>query len=197
MLAGMPAGALAPFTALISLNLSQSCLTQWPLPVQPGRMHQLQELILSRNRDLRSMPPPALCALPGLRTLNLSGTPAGAALLCPGSLAFASALTLLDLSNTGLAGFPPDVARLRALRTLNLSGNKIVAVPDEVGHSCQSLEELDLSNNELATLSPYLGQLTQLRSLSLDGNPLRTMRRAVLDKGTLAVLEYLRERCPL
>ena len=34
------------------------------------------------------------------------------------------------------------------------------------------------------------------RSLLLEGNPLRTMRRAILDKGTPGIMAYLKDRMP-
>jgi len=195
-LASLPPAALGAFQTVFTLSINNAGLTQWPLPWQPGSMPNLQHLIMSMNRDLRSMPPSALTALPDLYTLELAGTPAGAALLRPGALAPATNLTSLDLSNTQLGGFPPDVAVLPKLRILKLSGNKIVAVPEEIGRTCVRLEELDLSNNELNTLSPYMGMLPALRSLILDGNPLRTIRRPILDKGTAYLLQYLRDRIP-
>jgi Leucine-rich repeat (LRR) protein len=59
------------------------------------------------------------------------------------------------------------------------------------------LDELILSNNDLGSLPPQLGLLSDtLKALQLDGNPLRAIRRPVLDKGTPAVLQYLKERIP-
>ena len=70
-------------------------------------------------------------------------------------------------------------------------------VPDEVGRACPCLEELDLSNNELSSVTPYLSLLPSLRALKLEGNPLRTMRRAILDKGTPGVMLWLKDRMPI
>lgn len=57
------------------------------------------------------------------------------------------------------------------------------------------LEELTLSNNDLAGLPAELGHLSEsLRSLQLDGNPLRSIRRPIIERGTAAVLQYLKER---
>lgn len=59
------------------------------------------------------------------------------------------------------------------------------------------LEELNLANNNLATLPPQLGLLAPvLRSLGLEGNPLRSIRRPILERGTPAVLAYLKDRIP-
>lgn len=59
------------------------------------------------------------------------------------------------------------------------------------------LTELVLTNNQLSNVPPQLGLMSgHLRVLSLEGNVLRTIRRAILDKGTAAVLDYLRDRIP-
>jgi hypothetical protein len=39
-----------------------------------------------------------------------------------------------------------------------------------------------------------LGLHKTLKTLQLDGNPLKTLRRPILDKGTDAVLKYLRDK---
>ena len=59
------------------------------------------------------------------------------------------------------------------------------------------LSRLDLSANSIAKVPPQLGVMhPTLKQLALDGNPLRTIRQAVLQKGTPALLEYLRGRIP-
>ncbi|GLT66540.1 hypothetical protein SLA2020_388990 [Shorea laevis] len=60
-----------------------------------------------------------------------------------------------------------------------------------------SLAELDLSDNNISVLPPELGLLEpSLQVLRLDGNSLRSIRRAILDRGTKAVLNYLKDRIP-
>ena len=60
------------------------------------------------------------------------------------------------------------------------------------------LKELDLTNNDISGLPPMLGMLGgTLKVLRLEGNPLRSIRRPVLERGTAAVLEYLRGRIPV
>ena len=69
-------------------------------------------------------------------------------------------------------------------------------VPEGVS-GLQVLEELNLADNAVTALPPRLGTLASLRVLHLQGNPLRSIRRPVLEKGTQAVLEYLRCRMPM
>lgn len=54
-----------------------------------------------------------------------------------------------------------------------------------------------MRDNALTKLPPVMGLMApQLRVLMLEGNALRVIRRAVLDKGTAGVLEWLRDRIP-
>jgi Leucine-rich repeat (LRR) protein len=67
-------------------------------------------------------------------------------------------------------------------------------VPESIS-SLRSLEELNLANNDLSGLPAKLGTLApKLRLLLLEGNPLRAIRRPVLERGTQAVLQHLRDR---
>lgn len=75
-----------------------------------------------------------------------------------------------------------------------------VQVPASIS-SLHCLKELSLADNDLSNLPPQLGMLLPavggaLRVLQLQGNPLRAIRRPVLDRGTAAVLDWLRERMP-
>ena len=70
-------------------------------------------------------------------------------------------------------------------------------VPDQIGHACPYLEELDLSNNELSSVTPYLSLIATLRALKVEGNPLRTMRRAILEKGTPGIMLWLKDKMPV
>ena len=63
------------------------------------------------------------------------------------------------------------------------------------------LEELDLANNAVAALPAELGLLSPtrggaLRALMVQGNCIRAVRRALLEGGTGALLEYLASRLP-
>lgn len=55
-----------------------------------------------------------------------------------------------------------------------------------------------MQDNALSSLPPRMGLMApQLRVLRLQGNGLRAIRRPVLDRGTAAVLEWLRDRIPV
>ncbi|RUS74149.1 hypothetical protein EGW08_018088 [Elysia chlorotica] len=126
-------------------------------------------------------------------------------------------LLMLDLRNNQLSDLPSQLAFLTLLRELVLSCNRLKQVP-EVVYSLANLENLfvndnqicdvnvegfiklkklatlDLQNNDIAQVPPELGNCTWIRSLSLSGNAFRNPRPAILAKGTLATLEYLRSR---
>ena len=57
------------------------------------------------------------------------------------------------------------------------------------------MQVLDVADNEIRQLPPILGRcFGSMRSLSLEGNPFRIPRRDVVERGTDAVLEWLRNR---
>lgn len=66
-----------------------------------------------------------------------------------------------------------------------------VSVLPEAITSMSKLKRLDVSNNNLNNLPPQLALMDNLNSLSVEGNPLRTIRREIIAKGTVAIKEYL------
>ena len=73
---------------------------------------------------------------------------------------------------------------------------RMLQVHDDISR-LNALEVLNLMNNNISALPAKLGLLSEkLRVLMLEGNPLRSIRRPILEKGSAAVLEYLRGRIP-
>mmetsp|Transcript_22278 Transcript_22278/g.58078 ORF Transcript_22278/g.58078 Transcript_22278/m.58078 type:complete len:931 (+) Transcript_22278:1608-4400(+) len=196
-ISSLPLDGMAQLTQLRTLLLGRAGLMAWPLPPSPNSLSQLRELVLSGNRGITNLPAGAFVACPGLVSLELSGVP-GAGSMPRGTLSGLSNLQRLDLSFTSTTQFPLQelLPIAGTLRVLNLSSNRISSLPADVARLAK-LEELCLSNNELGNLPPQLGLLSAtLRSLTLDGNPLRSIRRPIIERGTSAVLEYLKERIP-
>ncbi|KAK7075658.1 Leucine-rich repeat-containing protein 40 [Halocaridina rubra] len=126
-------------------------------------------------------------------------------------------LQFLDVQGNQLSDLPTDLAELLYLREINISANRFEQLPACV-YDMKQLEilmasdnkisslyveglskleriaVLDLHNNNIDFVPPLLGNMTQLRNLQLNGNPFRVPRRAILDKGTYEILDYLRSR---
>ena len=112
-------------------------------------------------------------------------------------LGFLSApkLTELNVSRNRLTGLPILRNNFPSLTSLFASDNKISELQVE---AVRGLQVLDVTGNELGHLEPKLGLLGTegLRTFLVGGNTFRVPRRDVLDKGTGAVLTYLRGRIP-
>ena len=63
-------------------------------------------------------------------------------------------------------------------------------ISDEVCNKF-TLNFLNVENNNLTKLPTVLGFM-KLSSLKVDGNPLKLIKRAIIDKGTVALLDFLR-----
>jgi Leucine-rich repeat (LRR) protein len=56
-----------------------------------------------------------------------------------------------------------------------------------------SLTFLNIANNNLTKIPTVLGFM-KLLGLQIDGNPLKLIKRQVIDKGTVAIMDYLRTK---
>ncbi|KAJ9472040.1 Plant intracellular Ras-group-related LRR protein 6 [Diplonema papillatum] len=100
-------------------------------------------------------------------------------------------LDTLLLSENGIAQYPPSLPA--SLTVLALASNRISDLPAGLPAQLPRLATLDLSNNNVSAVPAELGTMP-LRALALEGNPLKAIRRGVLEKGTVAVLAYLRDK---
>ncbi|RKO89174.1 Lrrc40 protein, partial [Blyttiomyces helicus] len=104
-------------------------------------------------------------------------------------------LNELNVSHNRLATLPASLpTQFPMLAILLATGNGIAAIDPAPLRQMSSLAVLDLSNNAIVAVPPELGLCTALRSLQLDGNLFRVPRRQILEKGTDAILAYLRDR---
>jgi Leucine-rich repeat (LRR) protein len=104
-------------------------------------------------------------------------------------------LAYVVLSENRFRVFPRVLLRLPNLLELHLASNGLTEVPDGGHLQWPQLQVLDLSCNELQTVPFTLGLMDRtLRSLKLEGNRMRWLRQSVLDKGTVHVLQYLRDK---
>lgn len=104
-------------------------------------------------------------------------------------------LITLDVSINRLSGALPTLhASFPALTTLLASDNKISEVSPE---SLANLRIVNLGNNDIERLEPRIGLLQgTLTGFEVEGNKFRVPNRQVLQKGTDAVLTWLRDKIP-
>lgn len=152
---------------------------------------EIISLNLSRNLAL-SVPKDFITACTNLREIKFTGNEAGQ---LPQSLAFASRLNVLDLSNNtleeldhaelhrlaglvslklannNLMSLPDKFSHFRQLRSLNISSNNFKELPEQV-YNLRSLVDLDISFNKISNL-PKISSLTTLERLWMTNNGLR------------------------
>ena len=115
--------------------------------------------------------PPSLCALPKVDTIKLAH----------------NRLTSLYASGGGWVCATPSLAHL------DLSSNQLVDLGElPLQLSPERMRTLSLENNALTAVPAALSRLSALGTLGLAGNPQRQVRQGLLEKGTLAIMEYLR-----
>ena len=156
--------------------------------------HSLTLLDLSHNKLSNNNYLGNVLSLPNLKILDLSFNSITS--LNP-LLGFLSApkLTELNVSRNRLTGLPILRNSFPSLISLFASDNKISELQVE---AVKGLQVLDVTGNELGHLEPKLGLLGTegLRTFLVGGNTFRVPRRDVVEKGTGAVLTYLRGRIP-
>lgn len=79
------------------------------------------------------------------------------------------------------------------MKIFDLRDNKITQLPDEIA-LLQSLARLDISNNSISNLPYTLSSLAHLVSLQVEGNPIKSIRRDILQCGTVRILKTLKDR---
>lgn len=104
-------------------------------------------------------------------------------------------LQALDVSNNRLTGTLPTLrTTFPALISLLASDNRL---SDMSAEALSGLKIVSLSNNDIERLEPKIGLLSDtLTSLNVEGNKFRVPNYHVLQRGTEAVLGWLRERIP-
>ncbi|XP_077981169.1 leucine-rich repeat-containing protein 40-like [Glandiceps talaboti] len=199
-----------------TLDYSNKKLTTLPATIfQPAKDAEVTSVNFSKNQ-LTEFPVNVLVLSNTVQVLNLGINKLRS---IPTDLQMMVHLTSLDLRNNMIGSLPPDLCTLVQLREIILSCNQFKELPS-VLYSLNKLENilasdnqikfidvpgllrlpalstLDLQNNDIAQVPPELGNITCLRSLQLSGNAFRNPRPAVLAKGTLPLLAYLRDKIP-
>ncbi|EXJ89555.1 adenylate cyclase [Capronia epimyces CBS 606.96] len=172
------------------VDLSGKSLVTIPI-ILYTKASEIISINLSRNIALR-VPKDFITACINLREIKFTGNETWR---LPPSLAWASRLTVLDVSNNRLeqldhaelhrlmglvslklannklAELPPSFSYFRQLRSLNLSSNNFTTFPEHIC-SLKSLVDLDISFNKLSSL-PKISQLATLERLWVTNNDLK------------------------
>mmetsp|Transcript_1364 Transcript_1364/g.4215 ORF Transcript_1364/g.4215 Transcript_1364/m.4215 type:complete len:747 (-) Transcript_1364:110-2350(-) len=204
---GVPPG-LFPAPALKSLRMlevSKCALGQdSPLPrdLFCGPVTQLPSLRILRIRGNRltdlAFPAPTGDEHPpfarSIVTVDLSGN---ALVEVPAFLLRCPGVEEVDLSDNRITGLSEDLPLVRAwskMASLNLSSNKLTSL-GQVPHM-QSLVTLNIENNELRRVPPEVSLLPSIRHILLGQNPRTHIKAHVIDRGSQAILRFLRDRVP-
>ncbi|KAK2954604.1 putative Leucine-rich repeat protein SHOC-2 [Blattamonas nauphoetae] len=181
------------FTNLADLSACQNMLTTIPASVTLAP--NLKSIALMRNKLVYL--PNELFEYP-LRSLDVSANPslfASSFLPSLPSSRWVSSLSSLNISFSQLTTFPREVLALTSLATLDISNNKIDSVPPAITQ-LSKLETLNVSNNQIKKLCVEVSHIPTLSTLLCDGNPLVFPRRAILNKGSAAIIEFLQKMTP-
>ncbi|KAH7088076.1 hypothetical protein FB567DRAFT_330934 [Paraphoma chrysanthemicola] len=184
-------------SALVTVldNIRQLYLQQNAFNIIPAVLSQITFLgVLDLSKNNIDIALTSALELPKLKELRLSGNkltslePLTTHLTAP-------SLQTLDVSNNRLTDTLPTLRDFFPdLISLIASDNTISDLPCE---SLTGLKIVNLSNNDIERLEPRIGLLAgTLTSLNVEGNKFRVPSYHVLQKGTDAVLNWLRDKIP-
>ncbi|XP_059133604.1 DISP complex protein LRCH3 isoform X4 [Peromyscus eremicus] len=147
------------------LSLSGRKLREFPRGAASHDLTDTTRADLSRNR-LSEIPMEA-CHFVSLESLNLYQN---CIRYIPEAVLNLQALTFLNISRNQLSTLPVHLCNL-PLKVLIASNNKLVSLPEEIGH-LRHLTELDVSCNEIQTVPSQIGNLEALRDFNVRRNHL-------------------------
>ncbi|XP_011816543.1 PREDICTED: leucine-rich repeat and calponin homology domain-containing protein 3 isoform X4 [Colobus angolensis palliatus] len=147
------------------LSLSGRKLREFPRGAANHDLTDTTRADLSRNR-LSEIPIEA-CHFVSLENLNLYQN---CIRYIPEAILNLQVLTFLNISRNQLSTLPVHLCNL-PLKVLIASNNKLVSLPEEIGH-LRRLMELDVSCNEIQTIPSQIGNLEALRDLNVRRNHL-------------------------
>jgi len=192
--------SVALLTKLTKLRLVHNKFER--LPLELVQMLGLEELQIGQNP--LSDVPPAMCTLPNLRVMQMdacdqleSPPPEIRVRGFKEVMAFlyrmyeAQRTMVLDMAWLDLEILYINPMTLSGLTRLNLSGNKFNALPSQIP-LLTKLKTLTFDENLLVELPPSLGTITSIEKLSFKGNPVESPPQDIVDRGTDAIMSYLR-----
>ena len=176
-----------------TLILHQNLLPQIPQAIAVTG-DSLTALDISDNKLSGASYLPDFLELPKLKSLSISTNAITSLSPLLESLS-APKLAELNVSRNHLTVLPSLRGTFPCLVSIFTSDNSISKLQVE---AVRGLQVLDVSGNEIGQLEPKLGLLGAegLRTLLVGGNRFRVPRGDVVDKGTEAVLAYLKSKIP-
>nr|KAF6475052.1 leucine rich repeats and calponin homology domain containing 3 [Rousettus aegyptiacus] len=147
------------------LSLSGRKLREFPRAAANHDLTDTTRADLSRNR--LSEIPIEVCHFVSLENFNLYQN---CIRYIPEAILNLQALTFLNISRNQLSTLPVHLCNL-PLKVLIAGNNKLVSLPEEIGH-LRHLTELDVSGNEIQTIPSQIGNLEALRDLNVRRNHL-------------------------
>ncbi|KAJ3417356.1 Leucine-rich repeat-containing protein 40 [Chytridiales sp. JEL 0842] len=177
---------------LASLNLASNTLQSLP---SLANMTSLTHLNVSHNK-LTTIGDLSGCLK--LQDINASENAIGT-IFTGGNMSLNfPALVRLDLRVNRISTLTCSVAiQTPVLKDLLLSSNLLASISGSgIIESSKALDTLDIKDNNFSHIPVEVLDLPLLKKLFVDGNPIRVPRRAIIEKGTAAILQYMRERQP-
>ncbi|XP_076346434.1 leucine-rich repeat-containing protein 40-like isoform X1 [Tachypleus tridentatus] len=194
---------------LEQLDLSHNKLVSIPCTI--GYLSHVSKLNLSNNK--LKMLPPEIGSMDALRSLDithnfLTELPEELGILlhleqlyvhhnhlvCLPLFRGSTVLKEVQAGNNRISEISPELLEtLMTVKVLDLRDNKISVIPDQIT-MLRGLEHLNLTNNNLSSLPIALGIMSHLKFLSVEGNPMKSIRRDVIQRGTVHLLRWLRSK---
>ncbi|ELR06063.1 hypothetical protein VC83_07332 [Pseudogymnoascus destructans] len=186
------AAQIASENNIKTMELHHNCFTEIPTSIAFFGL-TLTTLNMSHNSLTSDTFMKDEIELPALKELNLSSNTFSS--LSPIlRLLSAPRLEKLDLSFNRLTTLPFLRGAFPLLTAVLASNNTIREVSAQ---NVTGLRILDVGSNELERLDARLGLVESLQRLEVSGNRFRVPKHTILEKGTEAVLAWLRDRIPV
>jgi len=174
-------------TEFIDINISNCKLVE--VPTLDPYKDSLKNLCLSGNKFVQI--PPSFFNFSLLTHLNLS---CNALTSLPNEIKDLKSLMEINIMSNRLTQIPVGLYLISSLENILADSNQITSIDVNGLKNLSKLSTLSLSNNNISQIPPELGNLEQIKALNINGNMFRIPRHAILSKGTLAIMEYLRSR---
>ncbi|XP_066265922.1 probable serine/threonine-protein kinase DDB_G0278509 [Branchiostoma lanceolatum] len=176
------------------LNLQWLGVGDNPIRHLPGNIVQLTRLkILSITGCQFDEFPQQVLQLKSLEQLFMgSWAGEGRPAPVPENIARLKNLKVLTVDISGLESLPDGVEHLSALEDFRIHGNNFTTLPPQI-LKLRNIKKLNCSQNNISRLPVTLWRLTHLKEVDVSGNPLTYPPSDVCQKGTAAMLDFLKQ----